>query len=140
MRSIQVAALEVNELDFPGARSIAIIERTFENKKRGGCSNERVAYISSLINPEPDLLLAIVRAHWAIENSLHYVKDTTFHEDRQTMHTAHGHLNMSLLRACAISVANLAQAPSVPEAIAQFKKRKYSVLNSFKVAFRLGSP
>ena len=122
---------------FPGARSIAIIERTLENKKRGGQSHEQVAYISSLVDPPPELFLAISRSHWAIENSLHYVKDVTYQEDRHPMYKANGHLNMTLLRSCAISIANLLSAASLPSAIGSFKKHKDTVLNCFKVTHRL---
>ena len=136
-RSIKIAALEPHELDFPGARSIAIIQRSFEDKKRGRRSSEQVAYISSLTQPDPETFLAVSRYHWSIENSLHYVKDFTYLEDRHTMHTANGHFNMSLLRACAISVANLVSAPSMPAACSDFKKTARSLLNSFKVNYRL---
>lgn len=125
-------------MDFPGARSIAVIERKFENKKRGGYScNEQIAYISSLVQPDPAALLAIIRSHWTIENSFHYIKDVTYNEDRQTIRIGNGPFNMSLLRSFAISVANLAHAQSMPDAICQFKSHPNSVLKFFKVRFSL---
>ena len=124
-------------MDFPGARSIAVIERKFENKKRGGYSSEQVAYISSLVQPDPASLLAIARSHWTIENSFHYIKDVTFNEDRQIIRIGNGPFNMSLLRSFAISVANLANAKSMPDAIGHFKNYPISVLKSFKVRYGL---
>jgi predicted transposase YbfD/YdcC len=39
-----------------------------------------------------------VRGHWAIENSLHWVLDVVFNEDKCRGHTAHGPANMALIR------------------------------------------
>ena len=49
---------------------------------------ETVYAITSL-NPEqagPAELLALSRAHWGIENTLHYVRDATYHEDQARAH------------------------------------------------------
>jgi predicted transposase YbfD/YdcC len=42
-------------------------------------------------------LLELKRGHWAIENSLHHVKDMTFGEDHSLVHRGNGPDNMSLL-------------------------------------------
>ena len=47
------------------------------------------------------------RKHWAIENSLHYVLDETFGEDKSTIRL--GKNTMSLLRKCAYNIARLFQ-------------------------------
>lgn len=47
------------------------------------------------------------RQHWAIENSLHYVLDETFGEDRCTVRS--GKMVMSVLRKCAYNIARLLQ-------------------------------
>ena len=136
-RTIRVASISVNELDFLGARSIAIIDRFVEVKKTGKRSHERVALISSMINPQPDLLLWINRAHWTIESSLFHVRDTTFKEDQCTMHTLNGPWNMALLRSVAIGAAHLVGFKSIPDAIANFRKNATTWLKSFKVHNRL---
>jgi hypothetical protein len=44
-----------------------------------------VAYLVTSLSPAkagPDRLLALARAHWAIENRLHYVRDVSMDEDR----------------------------------------------------------
>ena len=43
-------------------------------------------------------LLATVRAHWSIENSLHWSLDVTFHEDQSRVRKDHGPQNLSTLR------------------------------------------
>lgn len=45
-----------------------------------------------------------VRAHWGIENSLHWVMDVTFREDESRIHKDHGGENVSWLRRVAISL------------------------------------
>lgn len=52
-------------------------------------------------------MLDYKRRHWAIENSLHYVLDETFGEDKSTI--KQGKNTMSLLRKCAYNIARLLQ-------------------------------
>ena len=47
-----------------------------------------------------------IRAHWGIENQLHWVLDVTFGEDACRIRTGHGPDNFALLRRLAISVLN----------------------------------
>lgn len=49
-------------------------------------------------------LLQMARRHWgAIENGLHYVRDTTFAEDRCTIFRGHAPQNLAAFRNAAIS-------------------------------------
>ena len=52
----------------------------------------------------PDALAAAVRSHWAIENSLHWVLDVTFGEDRARSRTGHGPANMATVRHFAFNI------------------------------------
>ena len=45
-----------------------------------------------------------VRGHWGIENSLHWVLDVTFDEDRCRVHNGYGPENLALLRRIAVSL------------------------------------
>ena len=49
-------------------------------------------------------LLQIVRDHWAIENNLHWIKDTTFREDKSPIRIANAALAMAALRNAAIAI------------------------------------
>jgi len=72
----------VPHLDWPGAAQVARIERHRHIKGR---DTVEVAYlITSLTAQEagPERLLELNRAHWAIENKLHHVRDVTCNEDR----------------------------------------------------------
>ena len=48
-----------------------------------------------------------VRAHWGIENSLHYVLDVAFDEDSSRIRTDKGPENMSFIRKIAFTIARL---------------------------------
>jgi Transposase DDE domain len=69
-------------LDWPGLAQVARLTRTREIG--GKISVETVYLITSLPAAEasPERLLALNRAHWAIENKLHHVRDVSMDEDR----------------------------------------------------------
>lgn len=65
----------------------------------------------------PARLLALVRAHWTIENRLHWVRDVTFDEDRSQIRRGAGPQVMATLRNLAISLLRLAGAPFIAPAL-----------------------
>lgn len=60
-------------------------------------------YISSLANNAHQLLQCI-RAHWDIENGLHWVLDIAFREDESRVRKDHGPENMAVLRHLALNL------------------------------------
>ena len=64
---------------------------------------------------KPRSMLAISEGHWGIENSLHWVLDMVFDEDRSRIRKDHGQENLALLRRLAVSV--LKNAKSCPGSI-----------------------
>ena len=54
-------------------------------------------YISSLAG-SAEQLLATVRSHWSIENSLHWTLDVSFREDQCRVRKDHGPQNINTLR------------------------------------------
>lgn len=60
-------------------------------------------------------LLRLNRGHWKIE-SLHWVRDTTYDEDRSQVRKGNGPRTMATLRNTAIGVLRLAEAASVTKA------------------------
>lgn len=72
----------MSHLDWPGLAQIARLTRTREIG--GKVSTETVYLITSLppADAPPERLLALNRAHWAIENKLHHVRDVSMDEDR----------------------------------------------------------
>lgn len=61
----------------------------------------------STLPPElafPERLLELVRGHWGIENSLHYVRDVTKGCDRSRLRTGHAPQIMAALRNLVITL------------------------------------
>ncbi|WP_436262493.1 transposase [Mycobacterium ulcerans] len=54
--------------------------------------------------------------HWGIENSLHWIRDVTFDEDRQRAHTGNGAQVLATLRNTAINLHRLNGADNIAEA------------------------
>lgn len=78
-----------------GIKSCLVIEskRTIEAKT----TVEKRLYISS-ISTDAESLNKIVRAHWGIENSLHWIMDVVFGEDNSRIRSNNGAENMSIVR------------------------------------------
>ena len=66
-------------------------------------SNENRYYITSLPSM-PQQINKVIRDHWAIENSLHWVLDVSFGEDQSRIRKGNGPENMSIMRHCAINM------------------------------------
>lgn len=65
----------------------------------------------------PADLARLVRGHWAaIENGIHYVRDTTFDEDRSRARRHRTPRAMASLRNLAIGLLRLAGAKNIAEA------------------------
>ena len=58
---------------------------------------EKRYYLSSLNSNAGEIAKAI-RSHWSIENSLHWVLDVTFNEDRSRIRKRNGPENMAIVR------------------------------------------
>ncbi len=60
-------------------------------------------YISSL-PADARQLLDVTRAHWKIENSLHWVLDVAFREDSSRVRVGHAQKNLALVRKFALNL------------------------------------
>jgi predicted transposase YbfD/YdcC len=89
-----------------GLTSLAMIEETREFK--GRISVERRFFISSLPANARQIAQA-VRAHWAIENTLHWTLDVVFNEDRSTVRKDHAPQNMAIVRHVVLNILNTAK-------------------------------
>jgi len=84
-------------------RSLAAITARRIDKKSGAESRETRLYISSLA-PDPKAILAAVRAHWAVENNLHWTLDVTFDVDRCRTRKDHSPWNLAIIRHAALNI------------------------------------
>ena len=87
--------------DWAGAQSI--VELTCERLIGDKLERETRYFITSLA-PDANLLLGCIRAHWAIENSFHWVLDVTFGEDaNRTRHKGRAQ-SLAVLRRIALNL------------------------------------
>ncbi len=96
-------------LKWPGLAQVFKItcQVTFAKSGQTRCHTR---YGITSLSPEqasPADLLAFTRHHWAIENSLHWVRDVTFAEDRSTLRIGSTHHVMAILRNLALSLLHL---------------------------------
>src|SRR5690606_5308818 len=80
IRAADAAWLAERHPDWKGLASVAAVTVHRTIKKTGAVSTERRLFISSLA-PDPVRLAAAIRAHWSVENNLHWVLDVAFGED-----------------------------------------------------------
>jgi predicted transposase YbfD/YdcC len=90
-----------DEPRFKGLRTIAMIETRIE--ANGAIRAERRCHVSSRILTAKDFAQA-ARAHWAIENGLHWVLDVEFKEDQSRLRKGHGAKNMARVRHLALNL------------------------------------
>jgi predicted transposase YbfD/YdcC len=98
------------EVDFlethkwPGLQAVALIES--ERTHKDTTSVERRYF---LLNHCPTAKNGLqgVRAHWGIENRLHWVLDVAFQEDNHTLSKDHAPQNFNILRQLALNIIKL---------------------------------
>ena len=74
---------------------IGMIESRVE--RNGVTARERRYYLSSA-KLEAKTFAAAVRAHWGVENRLHWVLDVVFHDHLARLRTANGPRNMAVIK------------------------------------------
>ena len=100
-------------LNFPYVGQVFLIERESVNKKTGEITDETVLGITSRTQQEasPERVLAVNRGHWSIE-SVHYIIDWNYDEDRSRIRTGHGPENITRLRRFAVGILKSFQKPA----------------------------
>ena len=96
-RAAQAGWLAERHPGWKGLRALAAVTARRIDKKTGAESIETRFYITSL-DPDPNAILATVRAHWGIENNLHWTMDVTFDEDRCRTRKDASPLNFAIIR------------------------------------------
>lgn len=84
-----------------GLRSLILVESE-RSEGNAAPSFERRLYLSSLPGTDAARAAYVVRAHWGVENGLHWQLDVAFGDDRCRVRTDHGPANLSLLRKLAL--------------------------------------
>ena len=87
--------------EFPGLKAFGRIEAT---REIDGVVTSQTRFFALSWMPTPDIFLATVRAHWAIENALHWQLDVSFREDAARNRKNNGPANIAILRRRALDV------------------------------------
>lgn len=80
---------------WPGLKSVVLVESTREIGEK--TERETRLYISSLNLPAAQLG-PVIRSHWAVENSLHWVMDMVFRDDECRVRTDHAPANFTTIK------------------------------------------
>ena len=90
----------------PGLATLACVEATRTEAGRTTTLHPLLSHSATLT---PEAFARAVRGHWAIENSLHWVLDVTFDEDRARNRRDNGPENLAILRRLTLNLLNKAR-------------------------------
>lgn len=92
------------KLEWEGIKTIIQIEsKRFINQQE---QTETRLYVSSLNKPSKEFN-SLIRSHWGIENSLHWILDVNFDEDKSRKRKGYAAQNFSLTNKIAINLLNI---------------------------------
>ena len=108
-------------IDFPHVGQVFLIERESIKKKTGEHTREIALGVTSRTPQQasPQRVLALNRGHWSIE-SVHYIIDWNYDEDRSRIRTGFGPENITRLRRFAVGILKSFQKPA--QSIAQLMR------------------
>lgn len=90
-----------DEPRFPYLSMIGMVESRVE--RNGVLARERRYYLSST-QLDAKGFAAAVRAHWGVENRLHWVLDVVFHDDLARLRSGYGPQNMAVVKHMAMNL------------------------------------
>ncbi len=94
--------LPADDLDFPGVAAVAMIESRRQPTGQHETHAVRWFLLSTVLSPQR--MLDVARAHWTIENQLHWVLDVDFGEDAARARKDHAPQNLAILRKLALNI------------------------------------
>ena len=125
------ASTELNDYlgaQWAGLAQVFQIER--EVTRDGHVTNEVVYGITSLPaeEAEPDRVLTVVRAHWHLENRVHWRKDVTLGEDASQVRTGQAPQVLAALNNAVLAVMDRLHVRNVPAKMREFAARPAAAL------------
>ena len=135
-RTLTASSLLAGYVNWPYAGQVFRIERRFLRIQDGKLMEEINYSVTSLTATEadPERLLELVRAHWGIENKLHYRRDEILREDRCRI-TGQGARAMAVINNLVSGLLRRHRDQYVPDA-----RRFYAANIEEAVALILRSP
>ena len=86
---------------FPGLAAIGRIEA---ERRVNGKVQMATRYVALSKKLSPERLFAVVRAHWSVENDLHWQLDVSFHEDSSRTRKDNAPQNIAVIRRMALDI------------------------------------
>lgn len=122
-RVLTVSSMLQTYSDWPHLAQVFQVVRRVTNPHTGETSEETSYGVTSLRRTEvsPARLLQIVRAHWGIENGLHYRRDVTMHEDQSRVRLQRAPQVMAALNNFVLSLLVWLGYSNVPQARRHFE-------------------
>lgn len=122
-RVLIVSSMLQTYSDWPHLAQVFQVVRRVTNPHTGETSEETSYGVTSLRRTEvsPARLLQIVRAHWGIENGLHYRRDVTMHEDQSRVRLQRAPQVMAALNNFVLSLLAWLGYSNVPQARRHFE-------------------
>ena len=135
-RTLTVSSSLADYLNWPYAAQVFRIERRFLRIRDGKLMEETKYGVTSLTTAkaDPERLLRLIRAHWGIENKLHYRRDETLREDRCRI-TGQGARAMAVINNLVLGLLRHQEHPYLPDA-----RRYYAANLEEAAALILQSP
>jgi predicted transposase YbfD/YdcC len=93
-----------NPSQWKGLRCFAVVES--ERTLGGKTTSERRFYLSSL-TPDAKRIAHAVRSHWSVENSLHWIMDVAFNDDRMRARTQNAAHNLAVIKQMTLNLIRL---------------------------------
>lgn len=89
--------------EWPGLKGIGMVRRE-RTVGSGDTSSEVHYYLSGMVEPDVERFATAIRSHWAVENSLHWILDVAFDEDRCRARMGHAAENFAIIRQAALNL------------------------------------
>lgn len=128
-------------ITFPHAARYVIVERESSTLADERTSIEQRIYITSLTATQAtaEHLHRLINGHWSIENSLHWVRDVTYDEDRSQVRTGTTPRILATLRNLAISIirCTTTRATNIAAATRQLARQPNLTLDLLGIPPRL---
>ena len=93
-----------------GLKSLVFIE---SERKIGEKTEKSMRYFISSLESNARQILEVQRSHWAIENSLHWVLDVAFNEDKSRMRKDKAAENFAIIRKMSLNLLRLDKSKKI---------------------------
>jgi predicted transposase YbfD/YdcC len=100
-RVINIPRVFTKKHDWAGLSTL--VEVSSKQEIKGIVQNEKRYYISSLPK-DAQKLGRVIRSHWAIENTLHWIMDVSFHDDESRIRKGFAPENMAVIKHAALNL------------------------------------